>query len=362
MAAAAPGADVSEVARPGTSAVATDNRGGAGREGTPDTIPRENLTGIPGLDARSAPSSFDSDPSAKEQRIQREDEPLMASLGSNLLSMIGGRSPPSKSQSLSFASQSSPGASGGNVRKGDLDRSRAERGASSSVSPSQSNVGGGMSSMFSGISTGWSNWSGSRNKSSSTLSRSGGGGRLRQRQDDAAQRKVTKDISWGILGEVQMQVLIRNDICGRHEEKIHKMYQWLGHVVDGQPLALLPSKGLELKGIRMRTCGLFLDCVIPFLNDRCHPDCRIEARWLLAARGGNASPRVQEWRRAKKWVVKAPDGVSAGRARSWTVETLLGSRAAEEGGYVDWRSRFGLEPSQELGSVHIRLHMVSVRR
>ena len=281
----------------------------------------------------------------------------MVSMGANLLSMIGGRAPPRTSPSSSFTSQSS-GSSGGKCKYAESDQVGARQAAEGSVSSGLAASSGGMSSMFSGISTGWSNWGGRKTNTPNKGAAAAASTQHQQRQQGGAPQQITKYISWGILGEVHMQILIRHDICGRDDEKIGKMYNWLAHVLDGQPLALLPSKGLELKGIKMRTCGLFLDCVVPFLNESCHPGGKITAQWLIAANGGRASPRLQEWRHAKTWIVNPTEGVSTGRARSWTVEALLGSTAAKEGGYVDWRSRFGLQPGQELGSVHIRLHMV----
>eukprot|EP00946_MAST-07B_sp_MAST-7B-sp1_P004087 g4087.t1 len=307
-----------------------------------------DLSEIPALDSRSAPSSFDNDPRATTQQNQRAVDSSMASLGANLLSMIG-RSPQRVSPSSSFTSQSSG-------LSGDRGATNVSKQATVSVAPaSETTTSGGMSSMFSGMATGWGKW-GSGGGTTNTKKT---GGRSKQQQGE---RKITKHISWGILGEPQMQYLIRNDICAREQWKIDKLYNWLGHVLDGQPLSLLPTKGLELKSINMRTCGLFLDCVIPFLNENCHPDCKIEALWIISAKGDPSSPHPVAWRHARPWKLDRSDGgPKETRSRAWTVEALLGAEAAKEGGYIDWRSRFGLRPGQELGSVHLRIHMVTNR-
>ena len=105
-----------------------------------------------------------------------------------------------------------------------------------------------------------------------------------------------------------------------------------------------------------------LDCVIPFLNENCHPDCKIEALWIISVKGDPSSPHPVAWRHARPWKLDRSDGgPKETRSRAWTVEALLGAEAAKEGGHIDWRSRFGLVPGQELGSVHLRIHMVTNR-
>ena len=286
---------------------------------------------IPGLGERSQPSSFDGGP---RPHIEPQDESSMASLGANLLSMLGRRQ-------SSQSSTTSKDGDGANKEARDPDFQGVETHSNSSP-PAGKNR---SSRYFSG----WT-WQSVRNS---------------ENRSNAEPEKVVKQISWGILGEPHMQDLIRNRICGQEQSKINKLYNWLGHVKDGQPLEYLPTKGIELNLIEMRTCGVFLDCVLPFLNLHCHADGSVEAFWLKSSGGETTLPRPEEWRNAKLWIVDVPDdgeGSNANsRERTWTVEALLGKEAAREGRMVNWRSRFSLLPGEEFGTVHVRLHMTEIQ-
>ena len=111
-----------------------------------------DLSEIPALDSRSAPSSFDNDPRATTQQNQRAVDSSMASLGANLLSMIG-RSPQRVSPSSSFTSSQDVWRQGSNqcVETGDC-----------SVAPAGDHHKWWNVIMFSGMATGWGKWGSGR--------------------------------------------------------------------------------------------------------------------------------------------------------------------------------------------------------
>jgi hypothetical protein len=194
---------------------------------------------------------------------------------------------------------------------------------------------------------------------------------------------VTRDIEWGILGAPGVQRLIRNNLCMGNSEKIGYLYDWMGHVLDEQE-ELLRFKGVELKAVQMRVCGMFLDCAVPFLNNkrrgRASAANVVVAHWIPVPLEGEQP----NWGMQTRWLppltaslIPEDFGLSSGEgrgARASTLEILLGtanagaeakgpdisgererrSVAAEE----DWAERFSLVPGQGLSTVHMRIGIV----
>ena len=179
------------------------------------------------------------------------------------------------------------------------------------------------------------------------------------KQKQVQQKPAPRKIEWGVLGEPELQKLVREQICNDEPSKIQVMYNWLGHVLDGQPRNVLPSKGVEMKKIPMVVCGTFLDRALPFLNSKCHPDCVVEAYYVPSPPPGEKA----NWNvNSRMWM---PEQIKeTPRERASTLEVLL--RNAEEelddkkdegenSGGTKWQRRFSLQESQTLGSVHIRI-------
>ena len=132
------------------------------------------------------------------------------------------------------------------------------------------------------------------------------------------------------------------------------MYNWLGHVLDGQPRNVLPSKGVEMKRVPMVVCGVFLDRALPFLNSKCHKNCVVEAYFIPAPTDGT---KVDWNLNSRMWMPEKVQETS--RQRAGTLDVLLNERK-EEGdedntGAKQWQRRFSLADQESLGQVHIRI-------
>jgi len=170
------------------------------------------------------------------------------------------------------------------------------------------------------------------------------------------EKRAPKTIDWGLLAEPEVQSLIRDKICNSEKAKINVMYNWLGHVLDGQPRSVLPSKGVEMKRIPMLVCGVFLDRVVPFLNSQCHTDCVVEAYYVEAIDGQKA-----DWKfGSRMWIPEKVEETP--RQRAGTLDVLMngiGGTDGTDGKEIStenkWQRRFSLKDDQHLSSVHIRI-------
>jgi hypothetical protein len=170
-------------------------------------------------------------------------------------------------------------------------------------------------------------------------------------------RPTPRKIDWGLLAEPEMQSLIRGGICNNEKSKISKMYNWLGHVLDGQSQDVLLhnlSKGVELERIPMVVCGMFLDRVVPYLNTKCHKECVVEAHYVEVTQNG-VSP---DWKLdSRMWMPETVEETP--RQRAGTLDVLMNgggnNEDQKEPKEVKWQRRFSLKGDQPLGRVHIRI-------
>ena len=119
------------------------------------------------------------------------------------------------------------------------------------------------------------------------------------RETDTSEKgDVKKVMDWGVLGNKDMQVKVRSILCKDDPVKIKSMYNWLGHVIDGQPVHRMPSRGVEISDIPIEAAYEFFDACIPFLSQK-RPDLVVtclmrplEGKWDTDAKSWpwNGSP------------------------------------------------------------------------